>query len=443
MVDRWTLRSAGVAGVVLAVALGVSLAAGTAFGVGARSQEPGVPSTGGSETDLADVRRVAGLFYAGKHDEVVLQTESLVARRSVSPATVAVLVFRAESFARLGRRDESVRAYEHAARAASSLNEVDHRTYAFVHFRLAMLARASQQLIQAVAHTEAGLRLEPQNTQAQILLGSLLAERGDRESALRHFREVAASSLPTNEERAVLAMKIDRLTAGRIGASVRPPDLREARLHDGVSIGLVPLPDVPRDLPLADVCVVLEAAWRVGCVVLEPIAIPDDRILVTERAQLDGERVLDELRRRLPRAIGSLRYLIAVTGRDLFGPDTAYVFSWQVRGADYGIGVISTYRFAASADDFYERDAVVVRRTIVQALSTSGSMLGFDRPMSPECPTAFPLDFREFQQKKTRLCRTEVEQRDALLRTRGGQSKAFGDELSREVERVYRAYYLE
>src|SRR5438876_9509309 len=81
--------------------------------------------------------------------------------------------------------------------------------------------------------------------QAQILLGELFNERGERTRALSHFKDLAASSLATNEERAVVAMKIDRLT-GALGASVLPPDLRGASLYEGASIGLVPLHDLPR-----------------------------------------------------------------------------------------------------------------------------------------------------------------------------------------------------
>jgi hypothetical protein len=70
-------------------------------------------------------------------------------------------------------------------------------------------------------------------------------------------------------------------------------------------------------------------------------------------------------------------------------------------------------------------------------------MLGISRSTNPECPSAFPIDFREFQQKRARLCVSDVEQRDALLRARGGATTAFGEARSREVDRVYRAYYLE
>ena len=79
----------------------------------------------------------------------------------------------------------------------------------------------------------------------------------------------------------------------------------------------------------------------------------------------------------------------------------------------------------------------------LDAISTSGSMLGIARPTNPECPTAFPIDFREFQQKRARLCASDEEQRDTLLRARGGAAKMFGEARSREIDRVYRAYYLD
>jgi len=136
-------------------------------------------------------------------------------------------------------------------------------------------------------------------------------------------------------------------------------------------------------------------------------------------------------------------YLLAIAGRDLFGPKTRYVFSWQTRGETTGNAVMSAYRFGVGLEDFYERPAVLMRRVTIQVLSTSASMLGIKRPTSPECPTAFPIDFREFQQKRARLCASDVEQRDALLRARGGAATAFGEARNREIDRVYRAYYLE
>ena len=166
-------------------------------------------------------------------------------------------------------------------------------------------------------------------------------------------------------------------------------------------------------------------------------------ILVAERKQYDGARVVDVLRKRLPDASRRHRFVVAVTGRDIFGPSTNYVFSWQHRNAGSGTGVISAYRFATGVADFYEKDSVPTRRLAIQAISTTAWMLGFTRPTNPECPDAYPHGGHDFQQKRSKLCESTIEQRDLLLRNRGGTAGVFGEARSKEVARVYRAYYLD
>ncbi len=427
---------------VLGVALIVSAVSGPIFVAVGWAQSP-APDESASEQVRADVAHVAELFYAGQFDAVVREAGPRLARHGLTLASVSIVLFEAESRLRLGERDEAIRAYERTLPVISTLDSVQQRGFAFVFFRLALLAREKRQLDQAVAKAETGLRLEPQNMWAQIFVGQVFNERGERARALTHFKDLAASSWPTNEERAVLAMKTDRLTTGGVGASVRPPDMRGARVHEAISIGLIPLHDLPKEVLLADVCIAVEAAWRMRCEVLAPIAFPDANVFVADRSQYDGERLLDALNRWFPIATRPRPYLLAVAGRDLFGPKSRYVFSWQTRGGDAGTGVMSAARFAAALDDVYEKDAVLMRRVTIQAISTSGSMLGITRPTNPECPTAFPIDFREFQQKRARLCASDEEQRDTLLRTRGGPWQTFGEARSREIDRVYRAYYLD
>ena len=426
----------------LSLALAVAVVAGSLGVLSARAQGPAAPDT--SASDLrADTQRIARLFYAGQHEAVVRTASPLLARYGVTSASLPIALFEAESQLQLGRRDEAAGGYERTLPVIATLNNVEQRDFAIVFFRLALLAREKRQLDQALARTEAGLRLEPQNTWGQIFLGELFNERGDRARAVSHFKDVAAAAFPTNEERAVLAIKIDRLTTGKVGSSVQPPDVRGARVHEGLSIGLVPLQDLPKEVVLADVCVALEVAWRLHCEVLPSIAIPDADVFVVDRGQYDADRLLNELGRRGATMLRPGRYLMAVAGRDLFGPRTNYVFSWQTRGGESGIGVISAYRFGAALDEFYEKGPVLMRRVTIQAISTSASMLGFTRPTNPECPTAYPNDFHEFQQKRARLCGSDEQQRDTLLRARGGTAKAFSEAQRREIDRVYRAYYLQ
>jgi len=426
----------------LSLALAVAVVAGSLGVLSARAQGPAAPDT--SASDLrADTQRIARLFYAGQHEAVVRTASPLLARYGVTSASLPIALFEAESQLQLGRRDEAAGGYERTLPVIATLNNVEQRDFAIVFFRLALLAREKRQLDQALARTQAGLRLEPQNTWGQIFLGELFNERGDRARAVSHFKDVAAAAFPTNEERAVLAIKIDRLTTGKVGSSVQPPDVRGARVHEGLSIGLVPLQDLPKEVVLADVCVALEVAWRLHCEVLPSIAIPDADVFVVDRGQYDADRLLNELGRRGATMLRPGRYLMAVAGRDLFGPRTNYVFSWQTRGGESGIGVISAYRFGAALDEFYEKGPVLMRRVTIQAISTSASMLGFTRPTNPECPTAYPNDFHEFQQKRARLCGSDEQQRDTLLRARGGTAKAFSEAQRREIDRVYRAYYLQ
>src|SRR5215470_7831291 len=337
----------------LSLALAVAVVAGSLGVLSARAQGPAAPDTSASDLH-ADTQRIARLFYAGQHEAVVRTASPLLARHGVTPTSLPIALFEAESQLQLGRRDEATRGYERTLPVIATLNNVEQRDFAIVFFRLALLAREKRQLDQALARTEAGLRLEPQNTWGQIFLGELFNERGDRARAVSHFKDVAAAAFPTNEERAVLAIKIDRLTTGKVGSSVQPPDVRGARVHEGLSIGLVPLQDLPKEVVLADVCVALEVAWRLHCEVLPSIAIPDADVFVVDRGQYDADRLLNELGRRGATMLRPGRYLMAVAGRDLFGPRTNYVFSWQTRGGESGIGVISAYRFGAALDLFVD-----------------------------------------------------------------------------------------
>lgn len=423
---------------------------GFALAPGADAQAPREPSPGARESGPADhdrrrrdIEEIMSLYYAGSHDAVVQKVDAYVAKHSATAEAATVFFFQAESRYRLGQLDEAIRAYESGIALIEPLNNVRQRRFVVAFFRLGTLHREQRRLDAAVARVEAGLRLEPQNIYYQVLLGELFREQGQRERALKHFRDLAASTLPTSEERAVLGIKIDRLTIGRPAASIQLPDLRDARLYPGFSIGILRLNEVPPEVILSDVCTVLESKWLVRCEVLDSLTVPESDILVVDRNQYDADRVLAELWRRLPASAHRHSYIVAVTGRDIFGPQTNFVFSWQVRTEDAGIGVISAHRFVTGLADFYERGIVATRRLAIQAISTTGSMLGFSRPTHPECPMAYPHDFREFQQKRSKLCESTVQQRDVLLQKRGGVPARFGEARSDEVVRVNRAYSLE
>jgi predicted Zn-dependent protease len=383
-----------------------------------------------------EVHRMLEQLVRGEHEEVIRASDAFLARHGVDAETFGVLLLKAQGQRQLGRAAEAIASYERALPFIERMHNVGQRRYVVVYFRLATLYRAQRRLDEAVRYVEAGLAREPQSAYHQILLGTLLSERGERERALRHLEGVLDSATPNPEERAVLRLKIDRLRGGVAPAA--PFQLPSARRHAGLSIGLVALNAPPSTVSAADLCLLLESKWLMRCEVLPSIQVDEATLLDRERGQYHGDRVLEELARRYPASTRPHRHVVALIARDLFGPDTNYVFSWQAPQA--GLGVLSTYRFTAGLEDFYEPQVVATRRVGIQLLSTSGSLLGFTRPTRPDCPLAYPNDFREFLLKGSRLCESTIEQREALLRKSGGPATPFDARTLAEIQRVYATY---
>jgi predicted Zn-dependent protease len=396
----------------------------------AQAQAPPTPDPRAEEA-----RRIFELVLRGQHEEVIRAADAFLARHPLDRETFGILLLRAESQRHLGRVGPAIDSYQRALPFVERLHNVAQRRFVFVYFRLGQLHRAQGKHDAAIRLVEAGLSREPQNAYYQILLGELLAERGDRDRAMQHLQAVLASPTPTPEERVVLRIKLDRL---RGGASPASPPLAAPRLHAGLSVGIVPLNAPPAGIAVADICLLLESKWLIRCVVLAPIQVDEAAILDPARGQYDADRILAELGRRYPAHRKPHRVLIALTGRDIFGPETNFVFSWQAPQA--GLGVLSTYRFTAGLEDFYEPRVVGTRRAGIQFLSTSGSILGFSRPSRPDCPLAYPHDVRELALKGSRLCESTVEQRDALLRTSGGPGVPVDARRLAEMQRVYSTY---
>jgi predicted Zn-dependent protease len=302
-----------------------------------------------------------------------------------------------------------------------------------------MLYRQKAQYDGAIRAVQAGPVREPQNVYYQILLGELYRERGGNAQALKHFRELLDSGVPTTEERLVLKIKIDRLTAAP-AAPARRLDLADQPLYSGLSFGVVPLNVSDAAISWPDICRLLESKWLVPCEVLPPVTLDERPILDERRQQYDANQILNELERRYPTGKRAHKFIVAVTGRDIFGTETNFVFSWQ--DGRTGAGVISTYRFVADLEDFYERSIVATHRLGIQFISTTGFLLGFARPTRPDCPLAYPHDFREFLMKSSKLCEQTIQERDALLKRAGGAATRFGTSRADEINRVYRGLSL-
>jgi predicted Zn-dependent protease/predicted negative regulator of RcsB-dependent stress response len=424
-------------GVLLVTFAAASLAAATA-GSGAppagESAHPATPANQASE-----VREIVSLFAAGQHDAVLQKTSEFLVRYPLSKDTFPVLLVEAETRFRLDDLQGSLAAFQRTLPFIHDLHNVAQRRFAWVFFRLGTLHHRQARPTEAIQLLEAGLTREPQNVYFQIMLGELVGQRGDRHRALKHFTELLASAAPNTEQRLVLNIKIDRLTnAPRRAPSV---DMASQPIYAGSGFGIVALNRLEPAVSLKDVCVFLESKWLMPCQVMPPMTVAEDAILNPARRQHDGQQILAELSRRYPQQGRPHRYILALTREDLFAPDTNFVFSWQ--DTREGLAVISTYRFLAELDDFYERPTVATRRVAIQVLSTSSSLLGFTRPTKPHCPSAYPHDFGEFLQKGSKLCDSEIEQRDGFLRRAGGTAERFGVQRASEVDRVYRTYYFE
>lgn len=390
---------------------------------------------------IAEIER---RYNAGQYEAVIQRAREFSSQHPQTIESASVLMFKAESEYELGRVDTAINDYQAAlVIIEKTVNNVNQRRYASAYFRLGAMLQERQRIDAAIAMVEAGLRLTPQYVEGQIQLGEMLLARGDRDRALRLYRSVLASPLPVSEERVVLNIKIDRLTAGEPGASLKSNDVSGALFYPNLSIGLIQLNGVRKDVDLVDVCLILEISWRIRCEVLEPFTIPDSEIFVKGRGQYDADRVLDKLRTRWPESSRQHPFLVAVTDRDIFGPNTSFVFSWQGGRDKAGTGVLSTSRFVPEIPPYYEPAIIATRRVAVQALSTTGRMMSFTRPTDPECPLAYPESFREFQQKRLQLCDSDVLQRDQLLARLGGAPASFGRERSDAYMRLRRRYFIE
>ena len=391
----------------------------------------------------AALEEITDAYYAGEDSSVVEAVDRFLERYPLSADNVSVLLWKAEAQYHLGKTDAAIATYADAlAKVERLTNNITRREYSGSYLRFAEILGDAGHFDRALAAVDASLRLEPQSVAGQILIGHLLTASGQKSRALAHYQKQLASRLPVSEERAVLTMKMARLSA------VDSPPLRESSLesapfYTGLSIGLVPVNQTPPGVALEDVCGILEASWRVRCDVLPTLDISSEGLWVERRSQYDADALLDEITRRLPWPERRHSHVVAITEYDIFGPQTSFVFSWQRINDEHAEGVLSTYRLAGALPSYYEPAVIGTRRVAIQALSTTGRMFRFERPTDAECPLAYPQDLREFGMKRLRLCSSEAEQRDALLRRRGGAAGPMGKSRAQAIARVMARYFVE
>src|SRR5262245_23748829 len=100
-------------------ALGLVLLAGALLGprwvAGVWAQPPATSDPSPADTLRDDIGHIARLFYDKDFEAVVRDAEPLLARHGLTPTSVSILLFEAESRARLGKQDEEIRDYERAS----------------------------------------------------------------------------------------------------------------------------------------------------------------------------------------------------------------------------------------------------------------------------------------------------------------------------------------
>jgi predicted Zn-dependent protease len=373
---------------------------------------------------------------------VIEKVDRLLRGKEMTSENISWLFWKAEAQHRSGQENAALTTYaDGLAKLEGVTNNVSRRAFAETYLRYGELLWEKDRLNDATSAVESGLRLNPQNIEGQILLGHLFEQSGQHSRAISHYQAQLDSSLPVAEERAVLTMKLARLS--KRSATSPSAQLAPAPLNSNLSIGLVPINRMPDAVVFDDVCVILEVSWTLPCEVLSGLEVPNEGVWDSRRNQYAADALLKEIERRLPWKSRRHTHLVAVTEFDIFGPQTSFVFSWQQINPQHGVAVLSTSRLATEIPNYYEPETIATRRIAIQALSTTSRMLGFDRSTNAECPSAYPESLREFQFKRLRLCPEEKEQRDLLLRRLGGTAWPIGQERAAVISRVLQEYFVE
>jgi predicted Zn-dependent protease len=116
------------------------------------------------------------------------------------------------------------------------------------------------------------------------------------------------------------------------------------------------------------------------------------------KSQYSSDALLEQLSHRFmnytndPHCLG----ILGVTSNDIYENDYNFLFGW----ARKGMGVISYARFLLGnpTDEQFEK------RTVMQALSSAGFVIGIPRCTNPTCARAYPNSLEEQDRKDDKLC---------------------------------------
>jgi len=91
---------------------------------------------------------------------------------------------------------------------------------------------------------------------------------------------------------------------------------------------------------------------------------------------------------------------LGVTSLDIYTKDYNFLFGW----ASPSGGIMSYHRFKADFNDEIPNKERLVKRTIMQSLSSAGYVFGVERCTAPTCARAYPHSLAEHDAKDAKLC---------------------------------------
>lgn len=116
------------------------------------------------------------------------------------------------------------------------------------------------------------------------------------------------------------------------------------------------------------------------------------------KSQFSGNVLLEQLSQRFRNYINDPYCLgiLGITGNDIYEQSYNFLFGW----AQKSVGVISYARFLLD-NPIYEQ---FEKRTVMQALSSIGFVIGISRCTNPNCARAYPNSLEEQDRKDDKLC---------------------------------------
>lgn len=135
-----------------------------------------------------------------------------------------------------------------------------------------------------------------------------------------------------------------------------------------------------------------------------PEAYPEFLAHLEQTRGKDPQWNADQLQFVLFRAVepyrrGNVAYL-GITSVDIYAEDYNFLFGW----ANPQGGVMSYRRFTAGFNDEIPNQARLIKRSLMQCLSSIGHIYGIERCTTPTCARAYPNSLSEHDAKNGALC---------------------------------------